>query len=294
MKKDVLSRILCDNLSLRAYTVISRNTVREITGLHTTTPNATYALGRTINGAALLSAALKPDSDQNITVKFTGDGPIREVHAQADARGNIRGYVLNPDVDFIQDLGGIHFSRAIGAGFLIITKDLGLRDPYNSVMSLEKGEVAADLAYYLTVSEQVPSALILGLNVGYTGEIISSGGILIQSLPETTAETLEMVQNNIQSMSRSLGDMLEEGQDIYNIVSRLMGNEPLSIMSSYELRHSCRCTPEIIESIIRSMGPGDVREMLDNDNKMEIVCTFCRKAYHYTARELEEMGISTA
>ena len=292
MTRDYLSRVLCDSLSLRACTVISRNIVKEITDVHKTSPNAAYALGRTINAAALLSSTLKPDSDQNLTVKFMGSGPLREVQVQADARGNLRGYVLNPDVDFIQDLGGINFSRAIGAGFLIITKDMGLKEPYNSVMSLEKGEVAADVAYYLSVSEQVPSALILGLNIGFTGEILSSGGILIQSLPETTIETLEMVENNIHSMPRSLGDLLQDGEDIYNIVSRLMGNEPLSIMSTYELRHSCRCSSSMIESVIRNLDNKDIKGIIDEYKAMELTCTFCKKIYRFTEEDLKKLEIS--
>ncbi|HQO39626.1 MAG TPA: Hsp33 family molecular chaperone HslO, partial [Spirochaetota bacterium] len=181
----MVSRIYCESLKLRAYTVVTKETAAEITSLHKTTPNATLALGRSINAAALIAATLKPESNQSILMKFSGEGPVREVHVQCDAFGNVRGYIANPAPDITDDIGTLSFSKAIGAGLLTIIKDLGMGDPYNSVTPLLYGEVAADLAYHLTTSEQVPSAVILGLNMDRDGAISSSGGILIQTFPDT-------------------------------------------------------------------------------------------------------------
>ncbi len=291
MSEDRISRIICDSLNLRAYTVVTKNCVSEITGIHRTTPNGTYALGRAINATVLLSAMLKPESDQNITVKFTGNGPMKEVQVQADARGNVRGYIINPAVDLASDIKGISFSKSIGAGFLTVTRDLGLKEPYSSVMPLESGEVALDIAYYLTMSEQIPSALILGLNVGTVGEITSSGGILIQTLPGTTEDTLDIVEKNIHSMKKSLGDMLEDNIGIYEILSGIFGNAPMNILSGIPVSHSCRCSRELMMNIVSSLDKKDAAEMAGSGPGLEISCTFCKKAYLFTMDDLKKAGI---
>ncbi len=287
--KDRISRIICEDLNLRAYTAETANLVKEITGLHNTTPNATTALGRSITATALLSATLKPDSDQNITLKFSGSGPINEIHVQADARGNVRGYVENPDVDLTEEIGKISFSRTIGAGFLTVTKDLGLKEPYSSVMPLHRGEVAGDIAYYLTTSEQIPSALLIALDLGMDGNIVTSGGILIQTYPETDDEVISRLENNIMKTGDPLTDALKGGKDILGYLSELMDNHPLEILNQYDLRHSCRCSSDLIRSALTNIHPEELQEMIRKDGGAEVICSFCRKKYLFSENDLREM-----
>ncbi len=285
--EDKISRIICEEVNLRIYTVTSLNTVREITEIHGTTPNAAYALGRAINAAALLSSTLKPGSHQNITIKFKGSGPIREVHVQADAKGNLRGYIANPHVDLTDNIGEINFSKLIGAGFLTVTKDMGLKEPYNSIIPLQSGEIAGDIAYYLTASEQIPSALILGLKIGKEGIITSSGGILIQSLPNTDERVLKKVENNIMNMNQSLSDALDKNNDIIEIVSKLLNNKILKILDTYDLKHSCRCSRELIASILKGLHNDELEDMIEKDGGAEISCTFCKKRYKFSKGDLK-------
>ncbi|MCP4133316.1 MAG: Hsp33 family molecular chaperone HslO [bacterium] len=287
MKDDIISRIICEELNLRVYTVTSLNTVREINGYHEATPNAAVALGRTINAAALVSATLKPGSNQNITIRFSGTGPIKEIHVQADAQGNCRGYAANPLVDLTEDIGKISFSRTIGAGFMTVVKDLGLREPYSSVTPLQSGDVAPEVAYYLTASEQIPSALVLGLNLNKEeGSISSSGGILIQTFPDTEIEAIEAVESNIRSLPHSLGDALEEGTDILAVVSELLNNKPLSILDSHPFRASCRCNKDILKGVFQNLDNEELIDMIEKDKGAEVTCTFCAKQYHFDEEEL--------
>ena len=167
--------------------------MKEITETHNTTPNATYALAWTANAAALFGATLKPESYQNVSLRFHGDGPLKEVNVQCDARGNIRGLVSPPDVDIVADIKEINFSKSIGAGFITVSKNLGIGDSYITNLPLVYGDVARDFAYYLTTSEQVPSAVILGLTHDDSGEITSSGGILIQTFPDTGDKIIDKI-----------------------------------------------------------------------------------------------------
>lgn len=284
---DMISRIYCADLKLRAYTVTSLGTAREVTSVHRTTPNATMALGRTINAAALLSATLKPETNQSILLKFSGEGPLKEVHVQVDAFGNLRGYVANPSIDITDPIGRISFSKAIGAGLLTVIKDIGMKEPYNSVTPILYGEIAQDLAYYLVTSEQIPSALIIGLNLGDNGEIKSSGGILIQTFPDTEESVIGMIEDNIRDMKKNLGDRLEAGENIYGIVQELFNNSHTEIMSATHLIHKCRCSHETLLRLMKTLDKSDIHEMIEKDGGASVTCTFCLKEYKFTPDELK-------
>jgi molecular chaperone Hsp33 len=283
---DSISRLYCESLKLRAYTVTSLNITREITSLHNTTPNSTVALGRTINAAALLSATLKPQTTQSILVKFSGSGPIGEVHVQVDAFGNLRGYIANPMVDITDEFEKISFSKGIGAGLLTVIKDTGMKDPYSSVTPLMHGEVAADLAYYFVSSEQIPSAVMIGLNINKDGEIISSGGILIQTFPDTDISIIEKVEENIKKMDRHLGDRLHHGENIYSIVEEIFDHHKTELLSTTPLVHKCRCSHETLFNLMRTFPKEEIEDMIEKDNGVSITCTFCAKEYSFSRDEL--------
>ncbi len=199
------------------------------------------------------------------------------------------GYVATPMPDLSAGLDSISFSKSIGAGLLTVFKDLGTGEPYKSVTPLMNGEVASDLAYYLTTSEQIPSAVILGLNLNREGEIISSGGILIQTFPDTEESAIERIEENIKRMERSLGDILADGSDIYSVVSELFDNKAIEVMSTTPLHHTCRCSKEMLLKIIKGLGRDEITDMIEKDNGAEITCTFCRNTYQMSAEELRAL-----
>ncbi len=286
MPIDSISRIICDELNLRAYTVVTLETVQEITGYHKTTPNATYALGRTITASALLAASLKPDSSQSLSIKFSGNGPIAEIQVQVDALGNVRGYISNPQVDLNHDIGGISFTKCIGAAVLNVTKNLSMEKPYSSILPLSYGEVASDIAYYLTFSEQVPSALILGLKLNSTGAVTASGGVLVQTFPETDISVIENVEKNIQKKYHDLGESLARGEDIYVVLSEIFDNKPMKVLDTRPIRAACRCSKEVVASAFKAISKNEIEDMMKKDRGAEIICTFCRKVYNFTEEEL--------
>lgn len=284
---DAVTRLICDELDLRFYTVTALDTVKAITSLHGTTPNATVPLGRTIIAAALLSATLKIESNQSISLKFSGSGPLAEIQVQVDALGNVRGYVANPAVDAGGDFDRIDFSKAIGAGLLTVTRDLGLREPYRSVSPLLAGDIAADLAYFLTMSEQIPSALILGLTLDAEGMPSSAGGILVQTFPDTKPEAIESVEAHIRSLTPPLGDSLRDGADIVALCEGLVAPASLAITGSTNLRAACRCSREVLSDVLRTISRKEIEEMIAHDRGSELTCSFCRTVYRFTAEELQ-------
>ena len=289
MSEDNISRIICESLNVRAYGVNTLNLVREITKIHETTPNATVALGRTLTATALLSATLKPDSNQNISLIFSGSGPIGEIVAQADAKGNIRGYVSNPLVDITADIDKISFSQTIGAGFLTVTKDIGMKEPYKSLLPLQTGEVASEIAYYLTTSEQIPSALILGLDLDKNGEIASSGGILIQTFPDTDEEVVALLENKINKQNHSIGEELKDGKDVHSLISEFLDNEPLTVIDTHPIKATCRCNKEMLFGVLKTLNKNELEEMIHEDKGAEIVCSFCRSKYQFNEGDLTSL-----
>jgi molecular chaperone Hsp33 len=149
--------------------------------------------------------------------------------------------------------------------------------------------VASDLAYYLTTSEQVPSAVILGLNLDSNGGIASSGGILIQTFPDTPAEAIEKIEANINSMATPLGTLLEEGADIYSVLSELFDNRGMEILSTTPLKYSCSCSRETLLQIFKGINKDELKDMIERDKGAEVTCTFCRKNYRFSESELKSI-----
>ena len=287
MPGDTLYRLIVPSLNVRAYAAVTLETARDITRVHNTTPNATAGLGKAISAAALLSTSLKPESEQSISYKLQGSGPISEIQVQIDAYGNVRGYTKKPRVDEEVDLGAINFSKAIGAGLITVTKDLGSGEPYVGISHLATGEIAMDTAYYLTMSEQIPSAIVLALKLDHEGMIACSGGIMFQSFPDTPKDAIEKIEKGISEAPVSLGDYLLKGGDILSYVSDITGGAQIDILSRTELRHRCRCDKQLIRSVLKTLDPKDIEQMLHEDKGAKITCTFCNSEHVFSKEDLE-------
>jgi molecular chaperone Hsp33 len=289
MPGDTLYRLIVPSLNVRAYAAVTLDTARDITRVHNTTPNATAGLAKAISAAVLLSSSLKPGSDQSIGYKLQGSGPIAEIQVQVDAFGNVRGYTKKPRVDEEADLGSISFPKAIGAGLITVTKDLGSGDPYVGVSHLATGEIAMDTAYYLTMSEQIPSALVLALKLDHEGSIACSGGIMFQSFPDTPKDAIEKIEKGISGATVSLGDHLLGGGDILSYVSDITGGAQIDVLGETQLRHRCRCDKQLIRSVLKTLDPKDIEQMLHEDKGAKVVCTFCCSEHVFSKEDLESI-----
>ncbi|MHC4278151.1 MAG: Hsp33 family molecular chaperone HslO, partial [Planctomycetota bacterium] len=174
---DFLLKGTAEEERLLVVGLVDTETVEKARAIHDTRPTASAALGRVISAAVLLSSTLK--EDQRVIVQVIGDGPLRGVVAQADWLCRVRGYVKRPHIHLGLKDGKLDVGRGIGKGFLNVIKDLGLKEPYGGTVSLQTGEIATDLAYYLTVSEQIPAAVSLGVYVETDNSVKASGGFMI-------------------------------------------------------------------------------------------------------------------
>ncbi len=285
MNNDRLFRMSAGEDKLRIYAVDCSNIARELCHLHQCNPHSGRLFAESLAAALLLSATLKVDSDQNLTYRIQGNGKVRQIIVQADARGNVRGYISNPE-QFSEAGKEKIFDELIGPGLISITKDLGFGDPYTGVSPLLYGSVARDTAYYLTNSEQVPSAIVIGTANDDKG-IAKAGGILIQTFPDTPESSITKLEQSIASARESLSNHLNAGKDIREYVSMLFAQNPVSELTATEIQTNCRCSREILAATLAHVDTAELKDMIEKDNGAEANCSFCKMSYRFTSEELQ-------
>ena len=286
---DYLVSGIIKEASIRCVAVVDTGLVEEARTRHQTYPVATAALGKALSGAILLSSLLKYNSQQRVTLQIMGDGPLKEVVVEADAQGNVRGYVQRPRIHLPSKDGKLDVGLAVGQkGFLYVYKDLGLKEPYCGAVPLISGELGKDLAYYLTVSEQIPSAMALGIYVESDNSVKASGGIFIQALPGAREEALAHIENRLLELPYC-SQLIMEGYGPERLLDLAVGEYGITFMTKKEVRFRCRCSRKKVEGTLYALGEEEIREMVEKRLKTPISCNFCSKVYTFSAKDLEKV-----
>ena len=262
----------------------STNLVEEAKKIHNLNPTPTAALGRTLTMAALMGANLKED-DGKITIQIIGDGPIGKIIACVNNKCEVKGTVDNPLAEApLNSKGKLNVSAIIGKGYLNVIKDIGLKEPYVGNVPLQTGEIAEDFTYFFATSEQIPTAVALGVLVNKDGSVKKAGGYIIQATPDTPDEILRLIENRI-SKSESMTTMLEKGMSLEEIAEFV--SDDLNTYSVDELYpiYKCDCSRERMEKALYSLRKEDIMD-LANDEYTEICCHFCNKKYRFSKQEM--------
>lgn len=262
---------------------ICTETVEYARKIHDTWPTATAAMGRVIAGSLLLASTLK--DGQRIMIQVKGDGPLNEVVAEADSYYRVRAYVKRPHIYMGLKNEKIDVGRAIGKGFLNVIRDLGLREYYQSSVELQTGEIARDLAYYLNVSEQIPSAVSLGVYVDTDNSVKAAGGFMIQTMPETKVEIIDFLERKL-SQSKSISLMILEGMNCLQILEEAVGL-PIEVLHRDTVTYFCPCTKERVINAIVTLGREEIQKMINEGKTVDVECYFCKKKYEVTLQELK-------
>lgn len=283
--KDYVIRSTAGNGQVRAFVATTTNMVEEARRLHETTKVATAALGRTITATSMMGIMMKNEGDK-LTVIIKGGGPIGTILATSNAKGIVKGYVENPNVEVPDyENGKLNVAAAVGnQGVVKVTKDLGLREPYNGAYPIVSGEIAEDLTHYFALSEQTPSIVALGvLTTGLKVEY--AGGLIVQLMPDATEETISKLEQNVSKL-QSITTMMGEGktpEDILNIV--LEGLNP-NILDKIDVAFECECSKERVKKALIAIGKHELNAIIEEDKQAEIGCQFCNSKYQYTEDEL--------
>ena len=286
--KDYIVRATAGDGQIRAFAATTRNLVEEARSAHNTSPVATAALGRLMTGAVMMGSMMKGDKDI-LTLQIKGSGPIQGITVTADSHGNVKGYVGNPNVILpANSKGKLDVAGAVGPGFLSVIKDMGLKEPYNSQVMLQTSEIAEDLTYYFASSEQVPSAVGLGVLMNHENTVRQAGGFILQLMPFASEEVVAALEKKVGEVN-SVTSMLDQGYTPQKILEDLLGDLGLEITDTMETRFYCNCSKERVAKAVVSIGKKDLQEMIQEGKPIEVNCHFCNKHYHFSVEELKEL-----
>ncbi len=276
---DQIARAMTLNGKIRAVACKTTGLANEIALLKGTSPIVSIALGRALSGVALLGSTLK--QGQRIAIKFEGNGPLKKMIVEAESDGAIRGTVANPDA--VAETVPLLLGQA---GFLTVTKDLGLKEPYSGTIQLYTSEIAEDIAYYLAESEQIASAVGLGVALADDGQIEAAGGFLIQSLPPSDNAAVELIMQGIAKLP-SISSLLKSGNTPQELLELLLAGVEHHYLESTELFFRCGCYRKKVEKALISLGTEEIKSILKDKGEVVVTCEFCKQNFHFGKDELE-------
>ena len=285
---DKILHITLEDGQARAMVAVTTELVEAARATHDLTPTASAALGRTLTISAIQGAMLKNASD-SVTVTIRGGGPIGPVVCVARADGKVKGYVGDPHVDLpLKSNGKLDVGGAVGStGHVTVVKDLGLRDPYVGQTRMVSGEIAEDMAFYLTVSEQTPSLVSLGV-LCEAGHVLGAGGVLIQPLPGCSEDVLQRLEALAPHLA-GVSTMVRELGSAEALAAHALGGFTYEVLQETSPAFECDCSRERIERALLSMGEGELRDMIAEQHGAQVSCHFCNKTYDFTEHELLEL-----
>ena len=285
---DYIVRATAANSQIRAFAITSRELVEKARLCHNTSPVVTAALGRLLSGGAMMGVMMKGEDDL-MTVQVKGSGPVRGLTVTADSKGNVKGYPEEPDVILPANQNGkLDVAGAVGPGILKVIKDMGLKEPYVGQVALQTSEIAEDLTYYFAVSEQVPSAVGLGVLMEKNNTVKQAGGFIIQLMPFAEEKLIAGLEEKIAAVT-SVTDLLEQGFTPEMLLEHILGEFGLEITERIPAGFHCNCSKERVEKVIASIGRKDIQEMIDEGEPIEVKCHFCNTAYEFTPEELAKI-----
>lgn len=287
--KDYIIRGIDKKGTLRLFVASSTNIVEKAREIHNTSPTATAALGRALTAAAMMGVSMKSDKD-SLTFKIKGDGPIGNIVTVANNKGEVKAYVDYPYVDMPSrpdgklDVGGVVGRK----GKLTVIKDLGLKEPYIGISDLVSGEIAEDLVKYFYISEQQPSAISLGVLVDKDISVKAAGGYMLQLLPNVEDKDIDRIEEILKG-AKPISTLINEGLTPEEVMEELFGEFEMKVLDKIHIEYKCNCKREKIEKVLISLGKEEIKDMIEEDGKAEVVCHFCNEKYRFSKDDLENL-----
>ena len=285
---DYIIRATATNDQIRAFAAVTTEMVETAREHHNTSPVATAALGRLLTAGAMMGSMMKGEKDV-LTLQIKAGGPLQGITVTADSQGNVKGYVGNPDVCIpANSKGKLDVAGAVGPGFLTVIKDMGLKEPYSGQVMLQTCEIAEDLTYYFATSEQVPSAVGLGVLMNKNNTVRQAGGFIVQLMPFAEEEVISRLEQNVQKIN-SVTNLLEEGHTPESLLEKVLEGFDIQINEKMDTRFHCNCSKERVAKALISIGRKELNEMIQEGKPIEMNCHFCNTNYNFTVEELKEI-----
>ncbi len=284
---DYLIKAIDKTKNLRLLTITAKEMVGEAQKRHDTWSASSAVLGRTMVASVLLAGAELTDKEE-LTVRLLGNGPVGPTVVTAKADLTVKGYIKNPHIALpTKDNGHIDVKKAVGQGWLEVTKDLGLKQPYTGQVPIVSGEIAEDFAYYLTKSEQIPSAVGLSVFVNPNNTIGEAGGFMLQALPGASDELIDRTIKRINELP-ALSTSFLDGMTPEDLARKILGTD-CKILEKDDVAFKCDCSKEKYAGILETLKTSQLNEMISEDHGAELTCNFCGNKYHYSEQELKDI-----
>lgn len=285
---DYIVRAMAANQQIRAFAAVTKDVVETARKAHNTSPVATAALGRLLTGGAMMGVMMKGEKDI-LTLQIKAGGPLEGITVTADSKGRVKGYVGNPNVCIPANAKGkLDVAGAVGVGFMNVIKDLGMKEPYLGQVALQTSEIAEDLTYYFATSEQVPSAVGLGVLMNKDNTVRQAGGFIVQVMPFAEEASIDKLEKNVQKIS-SVTNLLEEGHTPESLLEKVLEGFDVEINDRIPTEFYCNCSKSRVEKALISIGRKDLNEMIQEGKDVELNCHFCNSNYVFSVEELKEI-----
>ena len=272
--------------NVRVYIMNSTDIVNETIKRHDLWPSAASVLGKTMTIASLMGAMLK--GEQAITIKIDGNGPIGCVIADANAQGEVRGYVTRPHVNFTTDSHELAEIQTLGYNLYIdVIKDLKMNELFTSSIEIITGDLAKDFTYYFMESEQTPSVVALGSKFDVDNTCLICGGIIIQLLPGTPDDVIDKLEQKI-SLLNNFSQKLLDYPNLEDIIKMIFESD-YEILEELVSCFKCSCNKEKFMGGLISLGKDEIQDIIDNEGKAQVVCHYCGDSYDFNIEELNKL-----
>lgn len=286
--KDYIVRASLANDSVRAFAISSTHLVAEARERHRTLPVVTAALGRLLSAGAIMGSMMKGDQDI-VTISLKGDGPAGYITVTADSHGHVKGFPGNPNVDIPRKYAGkLDVGTAVGRGLLTVSYDLGLKEPYSGQVEIQTGEVAEDLAYYFTVSEQLPSAVGLGVMVDTDSSVKHAGGFIVQLLPDAPEDVIELLEKKLANLE-PVTTMMEQGMTPEEMLLHIFEGVDIEFTERHNVKFYCDCSKEKVKRALAAISDKDLQDIVNDDEDIEVKCYFCNTAYKFSIADIKDI-----
>ena len=289
-QKDRLIQCVAADGMVRIAFIDGTNLVGEAKRLLKLSRVATAALGRQLMMTAIMSADLKGERDLVSTI-LKGDGPAGSMICTGNSRLEVKGSVVNPDVELpVNERGKLDVGGFVGhGGKLSVVSDLGLKEPYVGMSNIVSGEIAIDFANYYAASLQRPALVYLGVRVrSETGDVRAAAGVFAEPLPGCPDEVIDRILAKSEQIAR-FSERLDAGETPEELLESAFGELGLVYAGEREPLYRCDCSRERIERALISTGEVELRDMIEEDHGAEVTCRFCDKIYMFTEEDLRAL-----
>lgn len=284
---DLLVKATAAERTVRAVVAVTTTLAEEARIRHHTAPTASAALGRTLTASVLLGSMLR--EDEKLSLQFMGRGPLRGIFAEANGQGEARGFVYYPRTHLPLKRGKLNVGGAVGEGTLtVIRSQTWGKEPYRSILPIVSGEIGSDIAHYLLNSEQIPSAVSLGVFVDPTEEVVAAGGFILQVMPGASPEVIAQLETNV-AQAKPISQLVREGASPTEILERVLNGFAPMPVGEMAVRFICRCSRERVLGALVALGETEVRDLVEKEGRALVTCEFCNEQYTIDRPDLETL-----